>query len=263
MLEGRWGFDATYSYSTDMLTQEMFVVIVQETVISCVSSVVAVFLVTLIITGSLSLTAMVSFSILLVDLFVLALIPLWDLTFNNILVVHLIAGLGLSVLFSLHIAHTFLLVEPPAELPRKKQRIWKARVSLSRIGSSVLHGGVSTFLAVIIVGFVRQSYFFVVFFKLWFGIVVFGMANAFILLPIVLSFVGPTADPAEKTEERKKLFFRRMSSLSKSQIEAMHYQYNFKKSNKDGDVKTQQLEMVRDASQRDLEVIEEEKEEIS
>jgi len=67
-----------------------------------------------------------------------------------------------------------------------------------------------------IVGTSRESYFFVVFFKLWFGIVVFGLTNGFVLLPIVLSFVGPTPDFKMKDDERKLIFFRRMSSLSKS-----------------------------------------------
>lgn len=65
------------------------------------------------------------------------------------------------------------------------------------MGSSVLHGGFSTFLAIIVLSAAR-SYIFVVFFKLWFGIIVFGMANGFILLPIILSFVGPTPDFEEK-----------------------------------------------------------------
>lgn len=35
---------------------------------------------------------------------------------------------------------------------------------------------------------------FVVFFRLWFGIIVFGMSNGFLLLPVILSYVGPLND---------------------------------------------------------------------
>ena len=59
------------------------------------------------------------------------------------------------------------------------------------MGSSVVHGGFSTFLAISVLS-VAKSYIFVVFFRLWFGIIVFGMSNGFILLPIILSLVGPT-----------------------------------------------------------------------
>ena len=67
------------------------------------------------------------------------------------------------------------------------------------MGSSVLHGGLSTFLAIIVLSGAR-SYIFVVFFKLWFGIIVFGMANGFILLPIIFSLVGPTPNFEEKKQ---------------------------------------------------------------
>ena len=113
MLGNRFGFDLTYSNSADMLTYAQFIVIVKESVISCASSLVAVFFVVLVITGSKRISTMSIFSVLLVDLFVIALIPISGLTFNNIVVVHLIASLGLSVLYSVHISYTFLIVGAP------------------------------------------------------------------------------------------------------------------------------------------------------
>ena len=109
-----------------MLVHEMFVVLVQEFALSSTCSMIAVFFVVMVITGSLPISGVVSLSVLLVYLGLAALIPLWDLTFNNVVVVHLVASLGLSVLYSAHIAHTYLLMEPPLELPEKKQRVWKS-----------------------------------------------------------------------------------------------------------------------------------------
>ena len=109
----------------------------------------------MIITGSLFVSGLVVFSVLIVNLFLAALIPVWGLTFNNIVVVHLIASIGISVLYSAHITHTYLLVEPPEGLIKSKQRIWKTRVALGQIGSSVLHGSISTLLAIMIVGLSR------------------------------------------------------------------------------------------------------------
>ena len=227
MLEEMYGFEDTYSYSTDMLTQEMFVVIILETILSATFSLVAIFIVILLISGSFTTAILVSFSVCLVDLFLMALIPLWGMTFNNILVVHLVASLGLSVLYSAHIAHAYILALAPASFSKKKRRIWKARVALSRVGPSVMHGSLATLLAVIIVGLSRQSYFFVVFFKLWIGIVAFGTVNAFILIPIVLSFVGPTPDYTDKDEVRKREFFLKREDMTRSQAEAMRFQYNY------------------------------------
>lgn len=134
------------------------------------------------------------FSVATVDLILIALIPLWDLTFNNIVLIHLVTSLGLSVLFSVKISIAFLRVEVPEleDLSKKEQRIWKTRLALGRIGTSVLHAIITILLAVSIVGiFARNSYFFEVFYKLWLGIVVMGTVNAFVSIPILLSFIGP------------------------------------------------------------------------
>ena len=58
------------------------------------------------------------------------------------------------------------------------------------MGSSVFHGGFSTLLAISALA-PSSSYVFVVFFKLWVGIIVFGMSNGFFLLPVILTYIGP------------------------------------------------------------------------
>ena len=58
------------------------------------------------------------------------------------------------------------------------------------MGSSVFHGGASTFIAISVLGF-SETYTFQVFFKTWIGIVIFGMSNGFLLLPVLLSLIGP------------------------------------------------------------------------
>ena len=122
---------------------------------------------------------------------------------NNIVVVNLVIGLGLAVDYSAHIAHTYLHVEAPKDLTTREKRKYKARVAISSMGSSVAHGGISTFLAIILLGG-SKSYIIEVFFKLWFGIIVFGMSNGFILLPIILSLIGPTRTAEHKTEDAEK-----------------------------------------------------------
>lgn len=59
------------------------------------------------------------------------------------------------------------------------------------MGSSVFHGGFSTFIAIFMVAF-GTTYIFKTFFREWFGIILFGMMNGFLLLPVILSFIGPT-----------------------------------------------------------------------
>jgi len=100
-------------------------------------------------------------------------------------------ALGIAVDFSSHIAHTYLHIEPPTSLRTKKlQREYKAKQAMSQMGSSVFHGGVSTFIAIAMLGFAKL-YTLKVFFKTWIIIIIFGLLNGIILLTILLSMFGP------------------------------------------------------------------------
>ena len=71
-----------------------------------------------------------------------------------------------------------------------QKRVFKARSALGSMGSSVFHGAFSTFLAIIVLA-PSKSYIFNSFFKMWFGIILYGVANGFILLPVLLACFGP------------------------------------------------------------------------
>ena len=81
----------------------------------------------------------------------------------------------------MHIAHKYLVIEPPAELKTtQEKREYKIAKAISQMGSSVFHGGFSTLLAVSMLGLARL-YIFSVFFKTWFTMILFGMLNGMIL----------------------------------------------------------------------------------
>ena len=50
-----------------------------------------------------------------------------------------------------------------------------------------------------------SSYIFLVFFKLWVGIIVFGMSNGFFLLPVIMSLIGPVEEKNQKVIEIKPI----------------------------------------------------------
>ena len=58
------------------------------------------------------------------------------------------------------------------------------------MGSSVFHGGFSTFLAISSL-FNAKVYYIQVFFKTWCCFIVCGLINGIILQPVLLSFIGP------------------------------------------------------------------------
>lgn len=216
-----YGITETYAYSDSMLTMETFKVLVDEFIISSAASISAIFFVIILITGSPRISLLTVASVLLTDFFLLALMPLVNINFNNVVVAYLVTSLGLSVLYSVHISHTFLIVVAPNTLKPYKQRQVKARVALSRMGASVLHGAVVTLLFIGIVAIFQKSYFFEVFFKLWLGIVFFGCLNAFMLIPVIMSFIGPTPNYVKKAIQRRKSFMKRLSQLSPQQLKAV------------------------------------------
>ena len=73
----------------------------------------AVIVVIIFITASIQITVIVTIAVLLVDFFILALVYYWNLTFNCIVVVQVVIAIGLAVDYSAHIAHTYLVIEPP------------------------------------------------------------------------------------------------------------------------------------------------------
>ena len=68
--------------------------------------------------------------------------------------------------------------------------MYKVKQALKNIGPSIFHGGFSTLLVACVLA-PSQSYIFMVFFRCFLGIVVFGLANGFILLPVLLLNFGP------------------------------------------------------------------------
>ena len=184
----------------NFLDIEQYFVFEKEMMESMGLSVVAIVAVVLFITVNFQVTILVVIAVMLVDFFLLALLHFWSLTLNFLVTLNMIFAIGLAVDFSAHIAHTYLSIKPSPNCKTKAQaREYKARSAISQMGSSVFHGGISTFLAISVLS-QSKSYIFIVFFRLWFGIIVFGMANGFLLLPVILSIIGPL-EKLESEEE--------------------------------------------------------------
>ena len=174
-----------------------------------VLALIAVWAVVYINTGSSIVTNMIIVCVGLVDLFLFALLYFWGVTLNSVTVVNIVIAIGLAVDYSAHIGHAYLTVKPHThdengkEYTDMERRNEKARGALREIGGSVFHGAFSTFLAICVLA-PSQSYIFMTFFKMWMGIIVYGCANGFILLPVALSLWGPLTEE-EKQKPQKKI----------------------------------------------------------
>ena len=141
-----------------------------------------VFLTTLILLADIlgSVYVLVTVALSLVDL--CGFMAAWDITIDVVSACNIIIAIGLCVNYSVHICHAFLTVSGT-----RKER---AKAAIVDMGVAVLNGGFSTMLAFILLAG-SDSHVFSVFFKIFLLVVIFGLFHGLILLPVVLSLIGP------------------------------------------------------------------------
>ena len=143
-------------------------------------------------------------------------IHFWGLTIDTVSCTNIIISIGLCVDYSAHIAHAFMSCSGS-----RKERVMfcsihfsllfshlhpsnvQVREALADIGPAVFNGGFSTFLAFILLAN-SKSHVFSTFFKVFFLVIVFGLFNGLLLLPVMLSLVGPAAYSQPKGDEVEK-----------------------------------------------------------
>lgn len=172
-------------------------IITEELLRNILLALLCVFLATLFLIANLFTSLLVVTSVVLTLVNVGGLMYFWGLTIDTSSALLLIIAMGLAVDYSAHVAHAFMV--SPGNC--RNQRIQNTMISM---GPAVLNGGFSTFLAFAML-MTSASHVFLTFFKIFFLIVVFGLFNGLVVLPVILSFIGPssTSDhavaPAEKS----------------------------------------------------------------
>ena len=113
MLESEYGLPNTFSFASEYQDYEIFFVIDSEIIKSMALSIMACLIVILIVTASFQATILVTFCVLLVDLFLCALVFFWGLTINPAVLFNIVIAIGLSVDYSAHISLSFLITSVP------------------------------------------------------------------------------------------------------------------------------------------------------
>ena len=103
------------------------------------------------------------------------------MTIDPFSLIAIIIGIGLSVDYSAHIAHAFII--------SRGTRKERAMNSFVAIGPAILHGGITTFLALIFLAF-SESHTFVTIFKIVSMTVAFGLFHGLFFLPVMLILFG-------------------------------------------------------------------------
>ena len=188
------GIVGSFPYSFQYLFYEQYAVIQREALTNLGLALVAVFVITFLILGDLRSTAMVMLCVLLTDCDILGLMYLWGLTIDSVSVVNLVLAIGLAVDYSAHVAHAFT--------EATGTRNERAQKAVLEMGTAVIHGAFSTFLAVLVLAS-SKSYIFRVFFKQFFGICLFGVFHGLVFLPVLMSVAGPPSRVAQPPKGAK------------------------------------------------------------
>jgi len=169
------------AYSFSFLFFEGDKVIKSETLRNVFIAAAAVFVMCLVLLADLWTAFLVLVIILAIDTELLGFMAADGLTYNSVTSISLILSLGLSVDYSVHIAHSFLMFTGT--------RDQRAAAALRHIGGPVFQGAASTFLAILSLAG-ASSYVFRTFFKMWLVIISLGWLHGSVVLPVMLSFIG-------------------------------------------------------------------------
>ncbi|XP_056018910.1 NPC intracellular cholesterol transporter 1-like isoform X2 [Ostrea edulis] len=155
-----------------------------------------VFVITLVLIANLWTSLLVFTCVIMTLVDVAGIMHLWGLSINIVSCINLVIAIGLAVDYSAHIGHCFMTF-----VGDRNERV---RATLVEMGNPVFSGGFSTFLAFILLA-ASKSYVFTTFFQIFLLVVVFGLFHGLVYLPVLLSWIGPsaytTADRRYKDED--------------------------------------------------------------
>mmetsp|Transcript_48713 Transcript_48713/g.121665 ORF Transcript_48713/g.121665 Transcript_48713/m.121665 type:complete len:1144 (-) Transcript_48713:178-3609(-) len=177
------------AYSFAWLFAEQYAVVRNEALSSIFQAIIAVGVVTIIFISHWWTGLIVVANIAMVLFDIIGVMWLWDVSINSISIVYLVLAIGLAVDYSAHIAHAFMSATGTHD-----ERVVTA---ITEMGADVAHGAMSTFLAVVVMS-ASKSYIFILFFRQFFAICLFGFSHGMIFLPVVLSLIGPGSSSDEE-----------------------------------------------------------------
>jgi Niemann-Pick C1 protein len=182
----------------DAHSQPLFIVCisVEELILSTVLGIAAVVFISILFiphwSGALFVAGMVC--VLYVDL--LGVLQLAGIAINSVTYVGLVMSIGLMVDYIMHI--TVVYFESCA--PTREEKV---RDVLMTIGTSVFIGGTTTLLGVVPLAFSTSEVFWNMF-VLFLGLVTLGMGHGLILMPVLLSLIGPVSNTNLKPTIKSK-----------------------------------------------------------
>uniref|UniRef100_A0A7S3GBA6 SSD domain-containing protein n=1 Tax=Palpitomonas bilix TaxID=652834 RepID=A0A7S3GBA6_9EUKA len=174
-----------FPYSFFYVYFEQYLNIIDYTIFNVGLCVASVFVVSLLVLCNIGAALIVAFVSLYIVFNMIGLMVWWNIDLNGVSLCNLVMAVGISVEFCVHIVRAFMISHGT-----RHERALKA---LTDMGSSVVTGITLTkFFGVVVLAFAPSLIFVIFYFRMYLGMVIFGSTSGLILLPIILSYVGPT-----------------------------------------------------------------------
>ncbi|XP_045205429.2 patched domain-containing protein 3-like [Mercenaria mercenaria] len=187
MLEARAIADAAtincFAFSPYFVAFEQYVAILGQSLQSVGIALAAVFVITCIFMPHPVLILFVTIAVTMIMVGVFGFMFYIDVTLSAITMIHLILSVGFSIDFTAHICHGYMI-------SRSKTREERVSSSIDKTGAPIFHGAISSLLGILVL-FWAKSYIFRTFGIVMSFVLLFGITHALLLLPVVLSWIGP------------------------------------------------------------------------
>lgn len=180
---------SVFSYSSFYFSWEFSSIVLKELQNTAIFALISVFILSFIFiphpSGSLFVTSMVA--VIFVEL--VGLLRFGGVHINVFTSIMLVMAIGLSVDFVMHIVHAYYETSAPT-------REAKVHTVMMTMGSSLLVAGCSTLFGTMLLVFGSSTMCYITFLT-FVGVVSLGVSHSLILIPVLLSLIGPLYNPKD------------------------------------------------------------------
>uniref|UniRef100_A0A8B9ES79 NPC1 like intracellular cholesterol transporter 1 n=1 Tax=Anser cygnoides TaxID=8845 RepID=A0A8B9ES79_ANSCY len=174
-----------FPYTVTYVYYEQYLTVVGEGLFTLVLCLVPTFLVSFVLLGMdlrSSVATLITITMILLD--TVGIMALWDIPYNAVALINLVAAVGISVEFVSHLTCAFA----HSTKPTRMERAAEATITM---GSKVVAGVAMTNLpGIVVLAFAKAQLIQIFFFRLNLIITLAGLAHGLVFLPVLLSYMG-------------------------------------------------------------------------
>ena len=170
-------------YSPDFLFYEHHVSILKTTILTVTVTIISMLLVALVFIPHPIAVMCVTISMTSVVLGFLGFLKFWKLSLSAMKTIQLLIAVGLCLNFTVHMSHSFMIATGKS----RKERV---SMALEKVGGMIMNEAISVFLSLLMLAF-GSSLLYTSFFKCMVDVIALGLLHSMVLLPVLLTFIGP------------------------------------------------------------------------